>query len=312
MKKVLVTGGTGFIGSSIVKNLLKDHKVTVIDNNVRGSVKRLDLKNKNLKYYKLDIRDKNKVFKSIKNQDVVIHLAYINGTKYFYTKPHEILEVAIKGLMNVVDGCIKYKVKELILASSSEVYQTPQKVPTTEEEMLKIPDIFNPRYSYGGGKILTELVGINYAKKFFRKLIIFRPHNVYGSDMGKEHVIPELINKIKKLNNKGKLIIQGSGNETRSFVHISDFVKAIRIIMKKGKNLNIYNIGTNEEIKIKKLASLLLKKMGKKNKIKTSKLKKGGTLRRCPSIKKIKKIGFVPKVNLNKGLSLVLNKDDQI
>lgn len=312
MKKILVTGGTGFIGSAIVKNLLKDHKVTVIDNNTRGSIKRLNLNKKNLKFFNVDIRDKKKVFKSIKNQDIVIHLAYINGTKYFYSKPHEILDIAIKGLMNVVDGCIKYKVKELVLASSSEVYQTPGKIPTDEDEMIKIPDILNPRYSYGGGKILTELVGINYAKKYFKRLIIFRPHNVYGSDMGKEHVIPELISKIKKLDAKKKLVIQGSGNETRSFIHISDFVKAVRILMKRGKNCNIYNIGTNEEIRIKSLAKLLLKMMGKKNKIQTSRLKKGSTRRRCPSIKKIKKIGFVPKISIKNGLQLVLNKNDQI
>ena len=312
MKKILVTGGTGFIGSAIVKNLLKDHKVTVIDNNTRGSIKRLNLNKKNLKFFNVDIRDKKKVFKSIKNQDIVIHLAYINGTKYFYSKPHEILDIAIKGLINVVDGCIKYKVKELVLASSSEVYQTPGKIPTDEDEMIKIPDILNPRYSYGGGKILTELVGINYAKKYFKRLIIFRPHNVYGSDMGKEHVIPELISKIKKLDAKKKLVIQGSGNETRSFIHISDFVKAVRILMKRGKNCNIYNIGTNEEIRIKSLAKLLLKMMGKKNKIQTSRLKKGSTRRRCPSIKKIKKIGFVPKISIKNGLQLVLNKNDQI
>jgi len=312
MKKILVTGGTGFIGSAIVKDLLKDHKVTVVDNNVRGSIKRLDIKNRNLKYIKADIRNRTKIFKVIKNQDAVIHLAYINGTKFFYSKPEEILEVAIKGLINVVDGCIKHKVRELILASSSEVYQTPQKIPTTEYEEIKIPDILNPRYSYGGGKILTELVGIHYGKKYFKKLMIFRPHNVYGADMGQEHVIPELINKIRKLNNNKKLVIQGSGNETRSFIHISDFVRAIRILIKKGKHLNIYNIGTNEEIKIKDLAKLLLKNMDKKNSIQTSQLQKGGTKRRCPNISKIKKIGFVPKINLRKGLKLVLENNDNI
>ena len=72
-------------------------------------------------------------------------------------------------------------------------------MPTSEEEPLKIPDINNPRFSYGGGKILTELMGINYGRKFFTKIIIFRPHNVYGADMGNEHVIPELIQKMRKL-----------------------------------------------------------------------------------------------------------------
>lgn len=77
------------------------------------------------------------------------------------------MDVAIKGLVNIFDGCIKYKIKELYLASSSEVYQTPTKIPTDELEPLKVPNIYNPRYSYGGGKILTELMGVNFGKKFF-------------------------------------------------------------------------------------------------------------------------------------------------
>ena len=146
-------------------------------------------------------------------------MAYINGTKFFYSKPDLVLDVAIKGISNIIDGCIKNKIKELYLASSSEVYQTPNKIPTTESESLKVPDIFNPRYSYGGGKILTELMGIHYGKKYFNKLIIFRPHNVYGKDMGFEHVIPEFINRFKKLKGK-KFKIQGTGNEIRSFIYI--------------------------------------------------------------------------------------------
>ena len=105
----------------------------------------------------------------MKNIDAVVHLAYINGTKFFYEKPDLILDVAVKGLVNIFDGCIKYKIKELYLASSSEVYQTPIKIPTDESEPLKIPNIYNPRYSYGGGKILTELMGVNYGRKIFFK-----------------------------------------------------------------------------------------------------------------------------------------------
>ena len=123
---------------------------------------------KKVKFIKADIRNKKKVFSSLKNIDAVIHLAYINGTKFFYEKPELILDVAVKGLINIFDGCVKYKIKEMYLASSSEVYQTPLKIPTKEDEPLKIPDIYNPRYSYGGGKILTELMGINYGKSFLK------------------------------------------------------------------------------------------------------------------------------------------------
>ena len=89
-----------------------------------------------------------------------------------------VLDVSCKGVINVIDVAKKLKIKNIFLASSSEVYHLPNKIPTDEEELIKIPDIHNPRYSYAGGKILTELMGINNAK-FFNKMIIFRPHNVY-------------------------------------------------------------------------------------------------------------------------------------
>jgi len=307
-KLFLVTGGTGFIGSNICRMLVQQgHKVIVYDNNYRGKLAKISQIKKQIIFVKGDIRDKEKLFKCLKKVNAVIHLAYINGTKYFYTKPDLILDIAVKGIVNIIDGCIKYKIKELYLASSSEVYQTPLKVPTDESEMLKIPDIHNPRYSYGGGKIITELMGIHYGKKFFKKLIIFRPHNVYGANMGNEHVIPEFINRFRSLKGK-KFKIQGTGNEVRSFIYIDDFIDAFKLILKYGKHLNIYNIGTNEKIRIKYLANKLSKIFNKKIVLKKTSLQKGGTQIRNPNLSKIKKLGFKPRFNLNKGLKAIIEK----
>ena len=301
-KTFLVTGGTGFIGSNISKFLINEnYNLKIFDNNSRGSLTRLKFFSKKFKFIKGDIRNKAQVSKAFKNTDAVVHLAYINGTKYFYRYPTKILEIAIKGIINVIEGCIENNIKELYLASSSEVYQTPNKIPTDEGEMLKIPDIYNPRYSYGGGKILTELMGIHYGKKFFKKLIIFRPHNVYGPDMGNEHVIPEFIKRFKNL--KGKNFkIQGTGNEVRSFMYIDDFIEAFNLIIKKGRHLGIYNLGTAEKINIKSLAFLISKILKKKIKIVSTSLQKGGTKIRIPCISKIKKLGFEQKHNIESGL----------
>ena len=109
-------------------------------------------------------------------------------------------------MLNVIDACKKNNIKELIVASSSEVYQSPKIIPTPEEVPLVVPDVLNPRYSYGAGKLISEVIAFNN-KKFFEKVIIFRPHNVYGPDMGMEHVIPQLTNKILeevKKNGKSK------------------------------------------------------------------------------------------------------------
>lgn len=302
-KNFLVTGGTGFIGSNICRFLIKKkYKVSVLDNNFRGNLKKINDIKKKITFIKGDIRNNKLVNKSLKNVDAVVHLAYINGTRNFYEKPVDVLDIAVKGIVNILDGCVKNNIKEIYLASSSEVYQTPHKIPTTEDEMLKIPDIHNPRYSYGGGKILTELMGINYGKKFFKKLIIFRPHNVYGPDMGNEHVIPEFIKKITKIKKNKKLVIKGSGNESRSFVYIDDFINAFELLIKKGKHLNIYNLGTDHQVKIKKVADLIGKILQKKISLKKGLIAKGGTTRRCPDISKIKKLGFKSKTTLKNGL----------
>ena len=306
-QNILITGGSGFIGSAIAKYLVQEkHKVIVYDNNSRGKIERLsEVKNK-IKFIKGDIRNKKKLL-SIKGKiDTVIHLAYVNGTKFFYKKSYEILDIAVNGLVNILEFCKVKKVKNFYLASSSEVYQNPNKIPTDEAEMLKIPNIYNPRYSYGGGKIISELYGIHFAKKYLKKFIIFRPHNVYGKDMGNEHVIPEFINRFKKLKNNNNFLIYGTGNEIRSFIHIDDFISGFDKIFRKGKNREIYNIGTAQKIKIRDLVKLMSNILGKKISLKKTKILKGSPSVRCPNINKIKKLGFKQNIGLKDGLKKII------
>lgn len=308
-KNILVTGGTGFIGSALVKALIENgEKVRVLDNQSRGSMRRLKEVKGKFEFIKGDIRNSRLVEKACKGVDSVIHLAYINGTQFFYTKPELVLEVGVKGMINVLDGCIKQKVAELVLVSSSEVYQTPPIIPTPETVPLIVPDPLNPRYSYGGGKIISELLAINYGRKYFKRVLIVRPHNVYGPDMGWEHVMPQIALRIKKLinNKKGKgvinLSIQGSGKETRAFLYIDDFIQGILKVLEKGKHLEIYNIGTMEETSINQLAQVIGRCFDRRIKIVAGKLSQGSTLRRCPDTTKLKKLGFKPSYSLKKGL----------
>lgn len=306
-KKILVTGGTGFIGSTLVKSLVEDsNNVRVLDNESRGVKTRLkDIKGQ-FEFTKGDIRNPKVVEKACRGVDSVVHLAYINGTQFFYSKPELVLEVAVKGMMNVLDGCIKHGVKELVLISSSEIYQTPSLIPTPETVPLSVPDPLNPRFSYGGGKIISELLAINYGRKFFKRVLIVRPHNVYGPDMGWEHVIPQFILRMQKLIKKSgnvvKFPIQGTGRETRSFVYIDDFINGLKLVMDKGEHLGIYHVGTMDEVPIKTLTEEIGKVFKKKIVVVPGKLAPGSTLRRCPDTSKIKKLGFVPKISLMMGL----------
>lgn len=307
IKNYLVTGGTGFIGSAIVDRLskLKDVKIIVFDNNSRLSRIKNSKNLHNVVYVNGDIRNHSKLNTTFKKFKIntIIHLAYINGTKFFYEKPCEIIDVAAKGMQNIVELGIKYKTPNFFLASSSEVYHEPNLIPTPETIELKIPDIFNPRFSYGGGKIFCELMAANYGKKYYKKMIIFRPHNVYGSNMGNEHVIPEFINRLKlQKNTKPNFTIKGSGKEKRAFIHIDDFASAFMLILKKGKHLNVYNIGNNSMVTIKQLAGQISKIMKIIPKYNYISIAKGGTKFRCPSIEKLKKLGYRQKINLFEGL----------
>lgn len=314
--KYLVTGGTGFIGSALVKRLLNDgYDVRVLDNNLRGQAARLSGIMDRIEYIEADIRDAEEVNKACLGVDGVIHLAYLNGTEFFYSKPELVLDIAIKGMTNVIEGCMTTGVKELIFASSSEVYQTPPRVPTNEEVPLSIPDVSNPRYSYGGGKILGELMAINYGRNHFDRVVIFRPHNVYGPDMGYEHVIPQFVLRMKDLAKESKekidFPIQGSGKETRAFVYIDDFIDGLMLVIKKGEHLGIYHIGTMEEVSIEQVALETGKYFSRKIRIVPGPLQEGGTKRRCPDIAKMKSLGYDPKIKISEGLKVTVQWYDK-
>ena len=309
MKKYLVTGGTGFLGRSIVKKLSEiGEYVVILDNESRNSIGSLNIKSKNIKLIKGDIREKRVVLKACKDIDVIVHLAFINGTENFYKKPDIVLDVAVKGMVNLLDSAVEQGVEEFFLASSSEVYNNPSTIPTPEAVPLVIPNPLNPRYSYSGGKIISELLAIHNSKNF-KKTVIFRPHNVYGPAMGLEHVVPQFIMQMKDLKNKNNndFYIQGTGKQSRSFIYIDDFTSALMLLLKKAKNLETYNIGSENEISIKELAFLIAKKMNLKINIITGQISEGSPQRRCPDVIKIKKLGFTAKTSLEEGLTKTIN-----
>jgi len=316
-KRYLVTGGTGFIGSALVRQLVKmGHSVRVLDNLSRGSSQRLKDIAKSVEFIEADIRDADAVRRAVKGVDSVWHLAFVNGTKFFYEKPEMVLDVGVKGIANVLDACIKENVGELMLASSSEVYQTPPVVPTDESVPLVIPDPFNPRYSYAAGKIISEIMAINYGRKHFKRVVIFRPHNVYGPDMGWEHVIPQFVLKMQKIcketkDKKIRFPIQGTGKQTRAFVFIEDFIDGLMILTEKGEHLGIYHIGTTEEVTIEQVAIEVGKYFGREVEIVPGEPARGGALRRCPDISKMIALGYKPKYKFSDGLPIVARWYDE-
>jgi nucleoside-diphosphate-sugar epimerase len=307
-KRYLVTGGTGFIGSALVKRLiLQGDHVRVIDNNSRGVLSRLGDVIGEVDFVEADIRNAAAVSAAAKGVDSVIHLAYVNGTEFFYSKPELVLDIAVRGMLSVLDACRANSVGELVVASSSEVYQTPPQIPTAENAPLSVPDVMNPRYSYGGGKIACELMAVNYGRTGFERVMIFRPHNVYGPDMGSEHVLPQFVLRAVKAiaatpSGAVDFPIQGDGRQTRAFVHIDDFTAGVVCMLRRGEHLGLYHIGNPEEISIRRVAQEVFDILKRDVRIVEGALTEGSTQRRCPDISKLRRLGYEPKIAFSEGV----------
>ena len=304
--RILVTGGAGFIGSALCNRLVSmGHAVTALDDFSRGKSGRLS---ESVNCYDADIRDANAVSLLVAENDLIFHLAYLQGTQTFYSEPRKVIDVALTGMMNVLHACEDaVGRKELVLVSSSEAYQIPPEgmTPTDETVPLSVPDVTNPRYSYGGGKIACEIAALAYAQAgVLQRTIILRPHNIYGPDMGFEHVIPEFALRMNDLpDDDDGFVIQGTGEETRSFCFIDDCVDAFVAAMEHGEDGSVYHVGTMEEVTVGELAHQVAACYGRTIEVLPGSLPKGSPPRRLPDTAKLEALGYSPKVSLAEGLA---------
>jgi nucleoside-diphosphate-sugar epimerase len=188
------------------------------------------------------------------------------------------------------------------------VYQSPPRIPTDERVPLSIPDPHNPRYTYAAGKIINEMMAINYGRNHFDRVIIVRPHNVYGPDMGWEHVIPQLVLRMNALKDDPSdplpFPIQGTGTQTRSFIYVDDFTDGLMLAMERGEHLGIYHVGTMEELTIADVSRVIADVFGRRIRVVPHNPAAGGTPRRCPDTAKISALGFRPKFRFSDGLPI--------
>lgn len=306
--KMLVTGGGGFLGAPLCAKLLAEgHEVRALDDYSRGRPDRLASIADRIEIVHGDVRDMASVREATRGCEMVWHLASVNGTRFFYERPDVVVEVAIKGALHTIEAALAEGVRRYVLFSSSEVYQTPTAIPTPETERLIMPDVHNPRFSYGGGKMASELLALHLGGRRGLEPIIFRPHNFYGPDMGNEHVVPELIRRIYDLSDglkkkKIDLPIQGDGTESRSFCYVDDGVAAAAIAGLSGTSGEIYHGGTEREVTISWVASELARILGVEATLVPGEAPAGATRRRCPSIEKLGRLGYRPAVELEDGL----------
>lgn len=308
-RRILVTGGLGFIGSNLVKQLVElGSEVIIVDDLSKGNIKYLDdIKGHgNVMFIKRDLT-KESVKDIIKNKDIelVFHLAAkIGGIKYFHKYPAVILRDNLLITINVFESALDSNVEKIIYFSSSMVFERSNTFPLSEDLLLKIPP---PITSYGFSKLAGEYIARAYNEEYGIKYLIVRPFNVYGpgelpgEEPGLAHVIPDLVKKVA--DGQYPLEIFGSGEQTRSFTYISDLIDAVLLLVEKAVN-DDYNVGNDEEVKIIDLAKLIWEIYGRKEPFAVKNLPplKYDVQRRVPDISKIKKLGWTPKVKLRDGL----------
>ena len=265
MKKILITGGCGFIGSHLTELFLKKkNKVIILDKKgKRHSINWLKkIKNKNLKINLNDIRNKKKVDALVKNSDYVIHLAALISIPHSYNEPLEHITTNIIGTFNILDACKKYK-KKCIITSSSETYGSGQFFPMSEKHPL------NAQSPYAATKIGADQLALSYHKSFNLNVKIIRPFNCYGPRQSMRAVIPTII--LQMINNR-KYISIGNTETFRDYTFVKDLCEAYWFLYKSSKGYGkVFNIGTNKTYKIKKIYEILKNKLKFNGKLKIEK-----------------------------------------
>lgn len=309
MKKVLITGGAGFIGYHLASNLLqRGYQVDLIDNFARG-VKDCFLlelsKQDGANLFDLDLLNKNALDGFDNDYDLIFHLAAIIGVKYVLKFPYDVLSKNVEILQNIIlFGKAQKNLDRLIFVSTSEVYAGTLKyfslkIPTPENTPLALTDLCENRTSYMLSKIYGEALCLHSGLP----VTIVRPHNFYGPRMGLSHVIPELFKKAFYA--KDNTLEVFSTDHQRTFCYIDDAIEMMRILAEVKVSVGqAFNIGNESpEISIEELAKNIIKIVGKDLAINPKSVTAGSPSRRCPDMSKtLETTVYKPQIDLITGL----------
>ena len=265
--KVLITGGTGFIGGHLAEHILeseKDTRVVLLSrpdgNTTKETMYYLFKKfGERIRFAKVDVRDYKGLREIIKSVDVVYHLAAQPNPDMSIIDPRATFEINIIGTVNTLEACLESpSVERVIVQSSSEVYGDPVYTPVDENHPL------NPTHPYSASKLAADRLSYSYFKTYGLPVIIARPFNAYGPRQRPPAVIPSFIERILE----GRpVIIYGDGKQARDYVYVKDVASGLYLLMRKGGVGEVYNFATGKAISIIEIAQKIANLLGKELKI---------------------------------------------
>jgi len=294
--RILVTGGAGFIGSHLVKALVKaGHSVRILDNFSTGSLENLGDIAGSVELVVGDVRSYDVVEKAVKGVDAVIHLAALIDVAESIEKPDLYFDVNARGTYNIAKACKGVSV--LVFASTCAVYGEPVKLPVAEDCTIA------PKSPYAAAKVAGEAFIQAYSNLYDYRYAILRLFNVYGPKQSKAYA-GVIIEFIKRVSRGEPPIIFGDGEQTRDFIHVGDVVSAVMRVLTNEKAWGVFNIGSGKPVTINQLAKLILKLMNREDLEPVYAPPRPGDIRHSVAdIAKARKVlGFEPRISLEEGV----------
>jgi NAD dependent epimerase/dehydratase len=305
-RRVLVTGGEGFIGSTLVDELLaRGAEVRAyVHYKPYGSAGYLAGREDDVEIVAGDVRDAERVSEQVKGCDTVFHLAALIGIPYSYVAPESYIQTNVIGTYNVVNACRHHGVRRMVHTSTSETYGTAITVPISEDHPLQ------PQSPYSASKIGADMIALSFHHSFETPVAVIRPFNTYGPRQSARAVIPTILSQLHSAAKGGGAaeIRLGSTTPTRDFNYSEDTARGFISVAESDRALgNVVNVGSGREISIGALAELLIEVSGVDAKVVTdeSRVRPGGSeVERllCDNTRARDWCGWQPQMPLEEGL----------
>lgn len=302
MRKILVTGGAGFIGSAIIEYLQKkQHEIFVIDNLSFGNRDFININDDH--FFNVDIQNRKQVFETVKNinADIIIHLAAIHFIPYCNQHPYEASNVNINGTINILDAARQTNVKQVLFASTAAVYPI-------SDAAAKEQDETGPMDIYGLTKLTCERLCNEFYLESKINTIIARFFNAFGPNETNPHLFPEIQ---KQVNNGERKIKLGNLTPKRDFIHTHDMATAVITMMDNLQSgFHTLNLGSGTEYSVTEIVAAFERQLGESIAIEVdeTRVRKVERMHLLADVSKLKALGWTPKISIDEGVKTLIQE----
>lgn len=301
--RIVITGGAGFIGTSLASRLCAHNSVVLFDNMTRDALKSTPLlAHDNVELVRGDVLDKDSLAKVCNDADIIVHMASIAGVDSVMKQPVLTMQVSLKGTINVLEVAqASGRCKRLVDFSTSEVFGA-YAYKVSEGDVTSLGAVGEARWTYAVSKLATEHLALSYYKQFGLPTVSIRPFNIYGPGQVGEGAVHHFIMRAIR---GEPLTIHGDGSQIRSWCFIDDIVDGVLTTLERGSAIgHAFNIGNpRSTLTIYHLAAQIIRLANSKSELLFQPVDRTDVELRIPNIDKAKELlGFQPKVNLDEGL----------